>query len=231
MKTLTILLLLTASKIMAQGNVAHFSIWKPKAGQEQNFENGYKQHLKWHQANGDKWSWYGWYVISGPRDGLFVDATFNHSWSDFDKSVKPAEDEADNVLHTYPFGDFQLGFKASNMKSLSFSDSSSLKSKFLRLVTLTVSDIETGKRVIEKLKISYQSNAAIRNLLTYKLVDGGNLSQFLLLFGFNSFEEFEKNENLQEELSQMENSLKVKTITSLSSEILVFKASMSLFPK
>jgi hypothetical protein len=121
MKTIAIMLLFASGKLMAQNNVAHFSFWKPKPGQANNFENGYKQHLKWHRENGDKWSWYGWYVISGTRDEQFVDATFNHTWSDFDNSVKPSEDGADNNLHTYPFGDVEIGYKMINLTSLSIS--------------------------------------------------------------------------------------------------------------
>jgi hypothetical protein len=230
MKAITIILLFISGLTKAQSNsIAHFSFWKPKSGQEKNFETGYKQHLKWHKANADKWSWYGWYIISGPRDGQFVDATFNHAWSDFDKSVKPAEDEADNSLHTYPFGDFLFGLKVKYLTSLSISDSNSLKSKFLRLVTLNVSDIENGEKVIEKLKAKYQSDAGIKTFLTYKVIDGGSLNQLLLLIGLNSFEEYGKSENLQNDLSAIEHSLNLKTVNSITSETLVYRADMSLF--
>ncbi|GAB3223252.1 hypothetical protein [Spirosoma arcticum] len=235
-KTLTnrILLALTFSIITGfsfgqPNNVAHISFWKPKPGQAKNFENGYKQHLKWHKDNGDKWVWYGWYIISGTRDDQFVDATFNHLWSDFDNSVKPAEDGADNALHTYPFGDFEGGYKMVNLTNLSISDNNSLKTKFLRLVMIDVIDIKSGKKMIEKLKTSYQTNG-VKTFLTFKMVDGGNLNQFLLLIGLNSFAEFGKTENLQEELSIIETILKIKTITSITSETLVYRADMSLFP-
>lgn len=110
MKAYLIVLLFMCHHVMAQnGPVAHFSFWQPKAGEEKNFENGYKQHLNWHKTNGDKWAWYGWYIISGPRSGQFVDATFNHAWGDFDKPVKPAEDGADNQLHYWALHDLQAG--------------------------------------------------------------------------------------------------------------------------
>lgn len=230
MKAFTLLLLLGSNIALAQNNrLAQFAVWKPKEGQEQQFETGYKQHLNWHRTNGDKWSWYGWFVISGPRDGLFIDATFNHYWSDFDKPVKPAEDGADNRLHTYPFGDFQAAMKVLFLPGLSIPDSNSLKSKFLRLVTLTLSDFANGLKVVEKLKGKYES-AGIRSLRAYKIVDGGNPNQLLLLFGFNSFDEYGKTENLQEELSSIETSLKLKTIDAISSETLLFRPDMSYFP-
>ncbi len=64
-------------------------------------------------GNNDPWDWYGWYVISGERSGHFIDATFGHSWSDFDNPVNPAGDGADNDLHTEPFGNFIMGYKLS----------------------------------------------------------------------------------------------------------------------
>lgn len=223
-------LLLLYGNVMAQENqVAHFSFWKPRAGLEKNFENGYKQHLQWHKANSDTWAWYGWYIISGTRAGLFVDATFNHAWSDFDKPVKPAEDDADNRLHTYPFGDFIGGAKMVYLPAMSISDSNSLKSKFLRLVMINVTDLVAGKKLIEKLKTTYQA-AGIRSFMTFKLVDGGDCNQLCLLIGLNSFAEYGRFENLSEELSSIEQAMKIKAIHSMTSETLVYRADMSLFP-
>ena len=230
MKGCIVVLLFLCSNVMAQdGQVAHFSFWKPKQGQEKNFENGYKQHLSWHKTNGDRWAWYGWYIISGPRNGQFVDATFNHAWGDFDKPVKPAEDGADNQLHTYPFGDFITGCKWVYLPNLSIADSNSLQSKFLRMVSIQVTDVVLGKKVMEKLKSNYQS-AGTGRFMTFKLVDGGDCDQLLLLIGLNSFSAYSQFENLQEELSGIEGAMKIKTITAITSETLVYRADMSLFP-
>jgi hypothetical protein len=230
MKAFTLLLLLVSNIALAQNSrLAQFAFWKPKEGQDQQFETGYKQHLNWHRTNGDKWSWYGWFVISGPRDGQFIDATFNHYWSDFDKPIKPAEDGADNRLHTYPFGDFQAVLKTEYLPELSIADSNGLKSKYLRLITLSLSDFGNGLKVVEKLKAKYQS-ANLKSLMTYKVMDGSNINQLLLLLGFNSYEEFGKAEGLQEEISSIETGLKFKAISNISSETLVFRPDMSYFP-
>jgi hypothetical protein len=222
-----IMLVFFSGEVIAQNNVAHFSFWKIKPGQAQQFENGYKQHLTWHKDNGDTWSWYGWYVISGARADLFIDATFNHGWSDFDNPVKPAEDRADNNLHTHPFGNFEGGYKMIQLTDLSIGDSHGLQSKFLRLVTIHVTDIDNGKKVIERLKTHYQS-AGIKTFLPFKMVDGGNLNQLLVLIGINSFQEYGKMDKLQEELSAIETTLKIKTITSIAAETLIYRSDMSL---
>lgn len=226
---LLFLIAMSGNLFSQSGTIAHFSIWKPKPGLDDNFETGYKQHLKWHVVNGDKWNWVGWYIISGPRTNTFVDATFNHSWGDFDKPVKHLEDLADVGLHVSPFGDYQSAFKVAYLPNLSISDSSSLKSKLLRLVTLNVTDIEAGEKIIAKLKISYQSTG-VKTFLTFKMVDGGNLNQMLLFLGFKNFEEYEKSETVQENLFAIENSFNTKVITSIASEILIYNSEMSYFP-
>ena len=210
-------------------NIAHFSVWKPKAGQEQNFEQGYKKHLQWHASNEDAWSWYGWYIISGPRVDYFIDASFQHAWSDFDKPVNPAGDAADNALHTEPFGDFKGSFKVKYLPSLSIADAQSLQSNFLRYITLTVTDGEQAKSCLEKLKASYQAKG-LKHFLVYEMIDGGQLDQFLLLIGYNNFEAFGQTDNIREELSNIERQLKTKVFTGIHSENLRYKADMSLFP-
>jgi len=227
MKFIAGILLLFSGEVIAQQQVAHFSFWKPRTGQEQHFENGYKQHLKWHKDISDQWSWYGWYIISGARAGEFVDATFNHAWSDFDKPVKPSEDKADNELHTHPFGDYEGGYKLIQLPNLSIGDSNSLQSKLLKFVMISVTDIDNGKNVIEKLKTRYQA-AGVKTFLPFKMADGGNLNQLLILIGFNSFQEYGRVEDLPEQLSAIEISLKIKTITSITAETLVYRADMSL---
>ncbi len=86
-------------------SVSRMVTWQPKAGKEHDFEEGYKRHLEWHRRNQDTWRWYGWDVISGERDGYFVDGTFFHAWSDLDTPVAPAGDAADNAQNVYPYAD------------------------------------------------------------------------------------------------------------------------------
>lgn len=145
MKTLRLIFLLIffASFTYAQNsNIGQFAVWKTKEGQLQNFENGYKQHLNWHKSNDDKWGWYGWFIVSGNRYGQFVDATFDHTWADFDKAVKPSEDTADNRLHVFPFGDVQTIFKVSHYLKYSTVDTFANKLKLIKMVTLTTDTIE-----------------------------------------------------------------------------------------
>jgi hypothetical protein len=226
MKTIYFLLVFISGIASAQKNIAHFTIWKPLPGKESNFEAGYKKHLQWHKDNGDQWSWYGWYVILGPRVGWFIDASFNHSWADFDKPVKPVEDKQDSRLHVSPFGDYQYNYKVAFLPALSISDTESLKSKYLRLITLQVANMDTAKRVIDKLKAAYQGKGS-KCFLTYKMADGGPLNQFQLFIGFSSYEDYGKSENILEEINQAENSLKVKTVSSVISETLMYLPDMS----
>lgn len=229
MKAVFIILLFFCNQLVAQNNIAHFSFWKPRPGLEQNFEEGYKKHLIWHKDNGDKWSWYGWYFVSGPRAGQFFDATFDHSWADFDKPVNPAGDAADNGLHTEPFADFIAGMKMIKLSQFCIEDANSLKTRFLRYITLDITDAAQAEKIIERLKRHYQA-AGITSLYTFRPVDGSSLNQFIIFIGAKSWEEFGKTSNLQEKIAAAENELKIKCITAVMSETLVYRADMSLFP-
>jgi hypothetical protein len=55
------------------------------------------------------------------------------------------------------------------------------------------------------------------------MIDGGHIDQILLMLGFNSYSDFGKSENLQEDINVIENSLKIKVITATTSETLSYR--------
>lgn len=223
-----LLLLMCGITASAQNTITHFSVWKPKEGQSANFEKGYKEHLIWHSSNKDTWNWYGWFIISGPRHGLFVDATFDHAWSDFDQPVNPAGDTADNGVHTVPFADFLQSFKVSR---LAFSDPESgatLQSKFLRMFTIKVNNINQGVKMIEKATTILKKKGLIDHFLAYKVVDGGDVQQLVILIGLNNYAAYDKTADLQDYFIPDEGNNKAAIITGITSETLLFRRDMSL---
>jgi len=232
MEQLILFTILFSSTIIAQDNrIAQFSIRKPLVGQEMAFQVGFKRHLQWHRTAGDTWEWYGWVITSGPRQGQFIDATFDHLWSDFDKPVNPAEDHADSDVNVYPYSDIQSIFKAVHLKDQSGSATSSLRSKHLRLLRLKVTDIRSGVRILERLRASYRTNPDITTYMAFKVVDGGDVNELMLLIGFDTWEHYGKTENIQDQISTIETSLKLDAVTSITSETLSFRPDLSLLPQ
>jgi hypothetical protein len=230
MKLLILFTILFANTVIAQDNrIAQFAIWKPLPGQELAFQNGYKRHLQWHKTAGDTWEWYGWYFASGPRVGQFVDATFDHFWSDFDKPVNPDEDRADNQINVYPYADLQSVFKVTLLKEQSIFNPASLKSKRLRLLTIKVGDIPSGVKILDRLRAAYRNNPDVTTYMVFKSVDGGDVNELMLIIGFDSWEYFGKTENIQDQMAAIETGLNLKTILSITSETLVYRADLSLF--
>jgi len=214
MKLLTIIFLLSSSIVFAQDHdIAHFSVWNPK--QATNFQNGYKQHLLWHKANKDTWSWYGWYIISGPRDGQFIDATFGHSWADFDNPVNPAGDEANNELHTEPFADFLRSYKVALMPFSDKPDQQFIASKMLRMLTVDVSDINQAAKIVEQ-------RALTNKFVVFDVVDGGSVQQLIILIPVS-------NNAGMLHMQEIQNSLQGKgnIITGITAETLLFQPEMS----
>lgn len=96
----------SAPVVVEPGPYARIVTIAPRPGQDSAFEAGYARHIEWHRANGDPWTWYGWSFVLGPRMGRFMDGTFGHAAADFDRSVNPAGDRADNDLNVTPHADF-----------------------------------------------------------------------------------------------------------------------------
>ncbi|WP_156390772.1 hypothetical protein [Caulobacter sp. Root487D2Y] len=72
-------------------------------GKQDAFEAGYAAHLQWHAAHADALPWFGWYVTSGPRTGLFVDGTFGVPFAAMDRRPDPAGDGADMEARVLPY--------------------------------------------------------------------------------------------------------------------------------
>jgi hypothetical protein len=86
----------------ATGAIARLFALSARDGKARDLEAGYRRHLDWHVAAGDPWAWYLWQIVDGERAGTFVDGTFEHAWSDFDRPVDPPGDAADNARNVDP---------------------------------------------------------------------------------------------------------------------------------
>jgi hypothetical protein len=230
MRTVIFAVLLTCGyTAIAQNNIVHFSIWNPKAGQSELFEEGYHHHLQWHTANKDSWSWYGWYFISGPRYGQFVDATFGHSWSDFDHPVNPGGDRTDNALHTAPFADFLRAFKAVRLPFSDLEDSAVLTAKFMRILTIDIIDRAAAIPLIVRLLADYRQKGRLGKSLVYELVDGGESGQIIVLLDAANFEYLGKSAAFAGDLLDIDHGRAGgKSIGAIMAETLRFRPDMSV---
>lgn len=84
---------------------AFFFAYHPKPGMKHLFEEGYRRHLDWHRDKGDRLPWLAWYVTSGDRLGLFVDASVGVPFSAFDHRVELQADAADFAQTSAPFAE------------------------------------------------------------------------------------------------------------------------------
>jgi len=95
----------TAQPANTGDRAAFFFAYHPKPGMKHLFEEGYRRHLAWHRQKGDPLPWFAWYVTSGERLGLFIDASAGVPFSAFDQRVEVKADAADFVQTTAPFAD------------------------------------------------------------------------------------------------------------------------------
>lgn len=67
---------------------------KAIAGKELQFEEAYKEHLKWHAENNDSMPWFGWQYMAGPYTGQYVIAVPGQQWKNFDRGEMGKADSA-----------------------------------------------------------------------------------------------------------------------------------------
>jgi len=132
------------------GNVARIVVWQAKPGMDRDLEEGYKRHLEWHRNNGDLWSWYGWNIVSGERDGYFVDGTFFHTWKDLNSPVSPAADGADAAVNVSSYGDVRSAAICEAVPTLTDLRAQQLVSPLLTFVTSVCNRAERPIRVADR---------------------------------------------------------------------------------
>jgi hypothetical protein len=228
--TLVCLLLLLSFIMYGQNNdpsIAKFAIWKPNRHSEEKFTNGYKQHLQWHRANNDSWNWYGWYFISGPRAGQFMDATFGHTWEGLGKPVNPSGDAVDNQSNVYPFAELQSSFVVQALNGSNDTVFYGFKTRLLRYIVLSGSDAVKTEMLVK----AFHKKYILKKKLTcavYKMIDGGMLNNYLFLIGLPDSKDMAAIADFDTQLYSLQAELHFQTITSISSEMLRFRDDMSL---
>jgi hypothetical protein len=80
-----------------------------------------------------------WMLISGERDGMFLDGTFFPPWTDLDAPVSPAGDGADNAVNGEPYAEVRSVASYEAVSALS-----NLTPKHLNLPLLTSCHIEVA---------------------------------------------------------------------------------------
>jgi hypothetical protein len=56
----------------------------PKAGMEAGFQEAFKAHIEFREAQGDPWVWQTWEIVVGEDVGDFLVVSWDHAWADFD---------------------------------------------------------------------------------------------------------------------------------------------------
>ncbi|MBC8082762.1 MAG: hypothetical protein H7Z21_06070 [Hymenobacter sp.] len=211
----------------APAPLARFAVWQPKENQEQQFADGYKLHLAWHRAQPDPWSWLGWLVASGPRQGQFIDATFGHAAADFDHPVSPAADAADNVLHTEPFARFAGSFTVALLPGASSPGPRQLTDAYLRVYHLTPTRLVDLKALLAKLRVIVARKYPAQRLYCFEWLDGGKLPQVLVLLPVASLGESLVPVQILGELETLDTH---HVVQGVEAETWRYRADLSYFP-
>lgn len=225
------------------GEAGMLFLVEAREGQKDQFETGYKRHLDWHRRNNDPWAWPAWEILTGNRAGAYLEGTFGHSWSGFDRRIKPAEDAADHKVNVDP----SLSRHVRNIlvRKAKLSRGQPLEERrpppFLLAVTHEIkpgAEEEFESMLAGFRQVAEQSNWH-ESFAWYALVDGGALPSYLLVIPIRNFDALAPSERsvpqvLATQQSRADRDRHLKTyrqsVLSVRSELLRYRADLSYLP-
>lgn len=165
---------------------------KDAIGIEDAFYAGYERDLEWHKSQNDKWAWVGWSVDNGDRRGRFIDATPNHTWSDFDNwNVSGILNGKLNKIHWLNYVENPSGGYKITLPSVSNITNDWFKAASLQVHTIRI-------KIAEE-KIFFQFLQEFKTFLTgylkdlpfvwMKTVSGGSTNEYQFFICLNKKEQ------------------------------------------
>jgi hypothetical protein len=167
-----------SDRLVGSADITRTFELRARGGLARQLDDGYRRHLDWHAAAGERWAWYLWEVTNGERAGLYVDGTLAHAWADFDAAVNPPGDRADNDVNVDPFATRAANHVWRFRPELS---GASVDPETAPLVLRTEYHVGRGAEgtfvsTLQQLRAS----AATRPYAVYELVSGGELPTYVL---------------------------------------------------
>jgi hypothetical protein len=227
------------------GNIGEIIRVKVKPGMEKQFEAAGKEHIAWHRQKQDDWAWLVWQVMSGPRTGDYVAATFGHKWADFDNpKVSREEDDADASQRIGPYVEsMETQFVAYQRRESRPSPGASTNTtKFSTVVTIHLKPgmLQTYLNAVGKLPAAMQKTNWPGRYMLHVLVNGGKHPTVFLVLPRQKWADFAAPEKpidqmLEEAYGREDAEAILKTfdkaVASVSSEMIVFRPDLSYVPK
>jgi hypothetical protein len=164
--------------LIALAQAAFLFSYDVDRGKEEAFEAGYAAHLGWHADHGDKLPWYGWYVTSGPRTGLFIDGTFGVPFEAMDHRVDPAGDGADMTAKVLPFAKARTYSALALWPEVSTAKTLEDRKPTAVLDAFTV-NVAPGK--VTAFETALQTQPKRQSVAWYRTVSGGPAGGYLAL--------------------------------------------------
>lgn len=177
-----------------RGDAAFLFAYEPKPEQQDAFDAGYRRHLEWHRQHHDPLPWYGWYVATGDRTGMFVDGSFGITFAAFDNRVEPRQDGANFAETTAAYGDTAYRKILRLMPRLGTATrlEDRKPSSQVEVVTYLVTPGRTAvfETCLEKLAAALAGRV---EFTAYRQLSGGTQPAYLLMFPRNGFGYFDEN--------------------------------------
>lgn len=228
-----------------KGDAAFLFSYYPKEGEQAAFVKGYSNHLDWHRKNNDPLVWYGWFVVSGERLGMFVDGTFGISFRAFDNRPFPSKDGAHFRKYVLPHAETAYRKVCKLQRDLStitrLEDWVPTTSIDVYNFSLVPGKEMLFEQTVSELVAGMQHQGIDKEFTVYRQLTGGTLPSYLLMVPHEGFNYFDSDTALTTlthmiELTFPEKKSKIlsdnlsKSVRDIYSETWLYREGLSYFP-
>ena len=169
--------------VQRTADVAYLETVCVKPGNNVKFENTLKRHWRWHEKQGETWSYLVWTVDSGENEGAYKILSLGHTWKEVDESnalvaaTPPPEDD--------PGPDHETARESYYRYRPELSIASPTKQRLpLASVTYMFVKPEAVQEFVialQRITKSFPDGLSKQPAQWYELVTGGGKPQFLLI--------------------------------------------------
>jgi hypothetical protein len=174
-------------------------------------------------------------VASGTRLDYFIDATFGHSWSDFDKPINPAADLADLEVNVLPFVTVFTQFTCVHLTSYSVATNTDLSAALPQVIYFKVrpGQEQTFEEFLASFRSDYPKIAPDQNFSWYRVEDGDKTPQYLLFVPHKNQAERQTPDNLWTKLWEQNAEARNKfqnSVAEVTIETMRYRADLTFIP-
>jgi hypothetical protein len=216
---------------------------KIQPGTAQKYEAARKEHMGWHKAHNDPWTWEVFEVMTGPDTGSYLISSGDHQWKDMEAWAAKMAD-ADGADSAASMGPYIAGTQRTYWTQLNALSRMPEADVQYPLITLTTYHVKPGsdaalRAAIAKVNAALEAGKFPISSIWFVLTNGGPTPTYAVVAPRTGLGEMGPSPSLlqvlEKQLGKPASDALVKSffdnVVSANSELLRFRTDLSYLPK